>query len=228
MLLRTFSRKTLAASCTALFLFSAGVTTAQAAELSKERPLPVSFSSLPVEQAQFATKLFETHHRRVMSLEKRGELSRERFDAIFADFIAALEPVLVSSRPTDKSGSDCTTACSLAQTATDDICDAADQAAIAKAACPSSVYADDADYYSDTECQSSTVFTVPYSCMGPSGKTQALAWLATAKTRSYKAWSNAWYAYSTDGCSESYQTSLDASDSYVNFHNARYYMSSCS
>jgi hypothetical protein len=212
----------------ALFLLTAGVAFAGPGEhLVKQRIVPASFSSLPQEQAEAASGLVAAHHQRVRALANRGELTRERFDAIFAEMLNDLEPLLAGGTSTEKSASDCTTACSLAQAAETDICDAADQAAIALAACPSSTYASDADYYADTECNASPN-TVYYSCLGPSGKTEALARLATAKSRSSSAWNNAWYAYSTDGCSESYQTALDASDAYVNFHNARYSMLSCS
>ena len=221
-------RKTFVTTCfAALFLIIGG--SASAADLTAQaQPLPVSFANLPVDKAALAEDLFAAHHQRVMALEETGELSRQRFDAIFEEFIGDLDRLLTPDPSSNKSASDCATACSLTQTATDDICDAADQAAIAKAACPSSIYAIDADYYASTECQSSSLFTVTYACMGPSGKTQALAWLGTAKNRSLKAWNNAWYAYSTDGCAQSYQTALDASDAYVNFHNARFYMNSCS
>lgn len=213
--------------CAGLFLVSAGNTSASDLTASHQ-PLPVSFANLPTDKAALAEDLFAAHHQRVMALEEVGELSRQRFDAIFEEFIGDLDRLLIPNQSADKSASDCAMACSLTQTATDDICDAADLAAIAKAACPTSVYAIDADYYSKTECQSSSLFTVTYACMGPSGKTQALAWLATAKSRSLSAWSNAWYSYSTDGCSQNYQTAFDASDAYVNFHNARFYMNSCS
>ncbi len=221
-------RRTSIAFCSAALFFVISGSALAADLTASAQPLPVSFANLPVDKAALAEDLFAAHHQRVVALEEVGELSRQRFDAIFTEFIGDLDRLLIPDQSADKSASDCAMACSLTQTATDDICDAATQAAIAKAACPSSVYAIDADYYSDTECQSSSLFTVTYACMGPSGKTQALAWLATAKSRSLKAWNNAWYAYSTDGCAQSQQTAYDASDAYVNFHNARYYMNSCS
>ena len=145
---------------------------------------------------------------------------------MFTDLVTDLDQLLSARQSVARSGS-CSQACSLAQTATNEICAAADLAAIALAACPTSIYAADAEYYASTECQTSTLFTVPYTCMGAAGQSQALGWLDSAKRRSLRAWSNASLADTKDGCSESVQTAFKASDSYVNFHNARFHMSSC-
>lgn len=219
-------RKTFVATCSAaVFLFTGSAAMVQA-KPSVER-LPVDFASLTTEQAEWATDRFEAHHQRVQALEEAGELTRDTFDAIFDEFIVDLDRLLAEGRSSDKSISSCNQACKLADTGKNDICSAAGLAATALAACPTSVYAIDADYYADIECQTSTLFTVPYACMGPSGQSQALGWLSSSKTRALKAWNNAWYSYSTDGCSQNYQTAIEASNAYVNFHNARTAMTNC-
>lgn len=222
-------RKSLIASgCAAMFLFSLVAAPVASAQPADAERLPVDFSSLSPDQAKWATQLFASHNQRVQALERAGELSRERFDAIFHEFVGDFDRLLAEGSVGEKSSSDCTLACNLTVAGTNDICSAASLAATALAACPSSIYAVDADYYADTECQTSSLFTVTYACMGPKGKTQALGWLDSAKRRSSKAWNNAWYSYSTDGCSQNYQTAIEASDAYVNFHNARTAMSNCS
>ena len=141
--------------------------------------------------------------------------------------IADLDMILVESLPNNKSSADCDTACSLAKKGSKEICIAGDLATLALTSCSSSIYAIDAQYYATVTCQSANL-VIAYACAGPSQKAEALAWLESSRLRALQAWNNAWYSYSIDGCTENYQTAIHASNAWVHFVNAIYYMQNCS
>jgi hypothetical protein len=191
-----------------------------------EVPIPFDLSALSPEQALLATGALEAHRARIEALRERGTLTPRKLEEAATELFRQLDHLLQKGRPGIGSRSDCRTACSQAMVARDEICEAAELATDALAACPASSYAVDAAYYASTECTAAE-FTVEFTCDGPTHRDQALAALASSRARSQQAWSAAWYSYWADDCTDNYDTAVRASNAYIYFNNAAYYMASC-
>ncbi len=193
----------------------------------KERSLP--FGKLAEIEHQGVAAVLDAYTKRINDLNSQERVSKEAFDRVFNEMISDLDLMLEDAfkiQQANSRNSYCDTACSLAQSGKAEICTASTYASAALSACPSSIYAADADYYADA-CCGFAPFAVTRACAGASQKDDAIVSLSNCRTRSQYAWNNSWYAYSTDGCTDSYDAAVHASNAYVDFHNARSAMYDC-
>ena len=175
-----------------------------------------------------ATEVLESFRPLLENVDHNSREGRELFAKLQQELSQALADVAPGLPPWTKGQADCQTACSLANTAKFSAALAkvhADTAAASSDPDCNSLYTDNAQYNAGLASAFATLGAV-YACQGPASAQTAVVVLEDAEGRARTAWSNAWYSF-TNGCVESYNTAVKASDASVELHNAIYYARSC-
>ena len=175
-----------------------------------------------------AVQVIESYRPLLDAVDHNTREGRERFAQLQDELVDELSQLATGARPFTKGQADCNTACSLANDAKASAAMAkihADAAAASSDPDCNSVYTDDAQYFAGV-ASAYADFAQPYACGGPKNAATAKALLEDAERRANKAWTNAWFSF-TGGCSESYDTAVEASDATVELHNAAFYASNC-
>lgn len=176
-------------------------------------------------------ELFESYKARFDAVDRTARNAREQIDLLSDELVEQMNlllPPTLSGEVLMKSQADCDLSCGNAKSARKKL----DMATFfANAAANSNDPACDNPYTTEAQNEAAIAYAyanwaVPYACQGPSGSSQAIGLLGSARSRAQKVQISAWFSHQA-GCAESFDTALYATYAADDLYNARFYAYNC-